>query len=98
MGRLWKNAERRVDAGYVGAIIRRIVAPSQQFGSPVHCVRFSTDNLVYVCDRVNDRYQVFRKDGTFVSESFFEKDTLLNGSVSDLVLSTDANQMFIFMA
>ncbi len=72
--------------------------PSQQFGSPVHCVRFSNDNLVYVCDRVNDRYQVFRKDGTFVSESFFQKDTLLNGSVSDLVLSTDADQMFIFMA
>src|SRR4030095_4048774 len=72
--------------------------PSQQFGSPVHCVRFSRDNLVYVCDRVNDRYQVFRKDGTFVSERFFEKDTLLNGSVSDLVLSTDADQMFIFMA
>jgi DNA-binding beta-propeller fold protein YncE len=73
-------------------------APSQQFGSPVHCVRFSKDNLVYVCDRVNDRYQVFRKDGTFVSESFFEKSTLLNGSVSDLVLSTDTAQGYIFMA
>jgi DNA-binding beta-propeller fold protein YncE len=71
--------------------------PSQQFGSPVHCVRFSKDNLVYVCDRINNRYQVFRKDGTFVSESFFEKDTLLNGSVSDLVLSTDPGQMYIFM-
>jgi DNA-binding beta-propeller fold protein YncE len=71
--------------------------PSQQFGSPVHCVRFSKDNLVYVCDRINNRYQVFRKDGTFVSESFFEKNTLLNGSVSDLVLSTDPGQMYIFM-
>jgi DNA-binding beta-propeller fold protein YncE len=72
--------------------------PSQQFGSPVHCVRFSKDNLVYVCDRINNRYQVFRKDGAFVSESFFEKNTLLNGAVSDLVLSMDAGQMFIFMA
>jgi DNA-binding beta-propeller fold protein YncE len=71
--------------------------PSRQFGSPVHCVRFSSDNLVYVCDRINNRYQVFRKDGTFVSESFFERGTLLNGSVSDLVLSKDAGQMFIFM-
>jgi DNA-binding beta-propeller fold protein YncE len=71
--------------------------PAQQFGSPVHCVKFSKDNLVYVCDRVNNRYQVFRKDGTFVSESFFEKNTLLNGSVSDLVLSGDTGQMFIFM-
>lgn len=71
--------------------------PSPQFGSPVHCVRFSRDNLVYVCDRVNNRYQVFRKDGTFVSESFFEKATLLNGSVSDLVLSTDPGQMHVYM-
>jgi hypothetical protein len=71
--------------------------PSQQFGSPVHCVKFSKDNLVYVCDRINNRYQIFRKDGTFVSESFFEKNTLLNGSVSDLVLSRDPTQKFIFM-
>jgi hypothetical protein len=71
--------------------------PSTQFGSPVHCVKFSKENLVYVCDRVNNRYQVFRKDGTFVSESIFEKNTLLNGSVSDLVLSGDPGQRFIFM-
>ena len=44
---------------------------SQQFGNPVHCVRISKDGLVYVCDRINDRYQIFRKDGTFVSEHFF---------------------------
>ena len=71
--------------------------PSQQFGSPVHCVRLSNEGLIYVCDRANDRYQVFRKDGTFVSESFFEKDTLLNGSVSDLVFSIDAGQTYIYM-
>jgi hypothetical protein len=71
--------------------------PSRQFASPVHCVRFSSDNLVYVCDRANDRYQVFRKDGTFVAESFFERNTLLNGSVSDLVLSRDKLEQFIFM-
>ena len=32
----------------------------------VHAVRISNDGLVYVCDRTNDRLQVFRKDGTFV--------------------------------
>ena len=48
---------------------------SQQFGNPVHCVRISKDGLVYVCDRINDRYQIFRKDGTFVSEHFFERNT-----------------------
>jgi hypothetical protein len=41
--------------------------PSDQF-STVHCVIVSNDGLVYVCDRVNDRIQVFRKDGTFVTE------------------------------
>jgi DNA-binding beta-propeller fold protein YncE len=71
--------------------------PSPQFSNPVHCVQLSNDGLVYVCDRTNNRYQVFRKDGTFVSESFFEKQTLLNGSVSSLVLSRDAAQRLIYM-
>jgi len=71
--------------------------PSTQFGNPVHCVRFSKDGLVYVCDRINDRVQIFRKDGTFVSEAFFEKETRLNGSVSELVFSPDADQKFIYM-
>ncbi len=72
-------------------------APSQQFASPVHCVYVSTDRLVYACDRANNRYQVFETDGTFVSEAFFERATLLSGSVSDLVLSNDAGQAWIFM-
>ncbi len=72
--------------------------PSAQFGRPVHCVRFSNDGLVYVCDRINDRVQMFRKDGTFVAEAFFEKNTRLNGSVSELVFSPDADQKFIYMA
>jgi hypothetical protein len=70
---------------------------SDQFGSPVHCVYLSSDDLVYVCDRVNNRYQVFGKDGSFVSEAIFEPDTLLSGSVSDLVLSRDPGQNFIYM-
>ena len=71
--------------------------PSKQFGSPVHCVQISVEGLVYVCDRVNNRYQVFRKDGTYLSEAFFEPQTLLSGSVSDLVFSTDPTQAFIYM-
>lgn len=71
--------------------------PSQQFGSPVHCVRPARDGLVYVCDRVNNRLQIFRKDGTFVSETFFEKQTRLNGSVSEVAFSPDAAQRFVYM-
>jgi DNA-binding beta-propeller fold protein YncE len=71
--------------------------PSQQFANPVHCARPSHDGLVYVCDRVNDRIQVFRKDGTFVKEFRVQPDTLQNGSVWDLVLSEDPQQKFLFM-
>jgi hypothetical protein len=71
--------------------------PSAQFGTPVHCVRLASDGLVYVCDRTNDRFQVFRKDGTFVSEAFFEKETRLNGSVSELAFSADRAQSQIYM-
>jgi DNA-binding beta-propeller fold protein YncE len=72
-------------------------APSPQFSNPVHCVRLSHDGLVYVCDRANDRIQVFRKDGTFVKEFRIEPQTLANGSVWDLVLSNDPEQRYIFV-
>jgi DNA-binding beta-propeller fold protein YncE len=70
--------------------------PSRQFASPVHCVRLTQDGLIYVCDRTNDRYQVFRRDGTFVSEHFVAPRTRLNGTVADLVPSRDAAQLYLF--
>ena len=41
---------------------------AQQFRNPVHCAEPSDDGFVYVCDRPNDRVQVFTTDGTFVDE------------------------------
>ena len=73
-------------------------APSKQFGNPVHCVRLSRDGLVYVCDRVNNRIQVFRKDGTFVREFLVEVQTLANGSVWDMVISPDSQQRYLYVA
>jgi hypothetical protein len=58
--------------------------PVQQFRNPVHCSEIANDGLVYVCDRTNDRIQVFRKDGTFVKEAFVQKTTLGSGSVWDI--------------
>ena len=72
--------------------------PAQQFRNPVHCAEKSVDNLVYVCDRVNDRLQVFTTEGKFVKEAFFARDTLASGSVWDIVFSKDPDQKFIFMA
>ncbi len=71
----------------------------QQFRSPVHCVRIANDGLVYVCDRTNNRIQVFQKDGTFVEEAFVAKRTLgVNGSTFDVELSPDAEQLHLFTA
>ena len=72
--------------------------PLQQFRNPVHCADISTDRLVYVCDRVNDRIQVFTPDGKFVKEQFYEKETLGSGSVWDLAFSKDPQQKYMFLA
>ena len=60
-------------------------------------MRIDKDGFVYVCDRTNDRFQIFRKDGTFVSEHFYEKNTRATGSVYELVFSPDKAQKFIYM-
>ena len=72
--------------------------PSRSFGSPVHCVRLTRDGLVYVCDRVNNRVQVFRRDGSFVQEFFVARETRLNGAIADVVPSPDQEQRFLFSA
>jgi DNA-binding beta-propeller fold protein YncE len=72
--------------------------PAQQFYNPVHCADMSVDRLIYVCDRVGDRLQVFTPEGKFVKEQWYEKNTLNAGSVWDIAFSKDAQQKYIFMA
>ena len=72
--------------------------PAQQFYNPVHCADMSVDRLIYVCDRVGDRLQVFTPEGKFVKEQWYAKNTLNAGSVWDIAFSKDAQQKYIFMA
>ena len=72
--------------------------PAKQFRNPVHCAEPSRDGFVYVCDRVNDRIQVFRKDGTFVNELRVAPETRGAGSVWDIAFSHDPNQSYIYLA
>ncbi len=72
--------------------------PAQQFRTPVHCAQPSNDGLVYVCDRVNNRLQVFQTDGTFVEELFVKPNSLGDGSVWDISFSPDPEQTFIYLA
>jgi DNA-binding beta-propeller fold protein YncE len=74
------------------------VPPVKQFRNPVHCADVSNDGFVYVCDRVNDRIQVFRTDGTFVKEAFIVKSTKSSGSVWDVAFSKDPQQRYLFLA
>jgi len=60
---------------------------SPQFGNPVHCIALANDGLVYVCDRKNNRVQVFHKDGSFVQQFVFDAKTLGPGSTWGLAFS-----------
>ena len=72
--------------------------PAQQFRNPVHCADLSVDRLLYVCDRVGDRIQVFTPEGKFVKEGFYDKHTKGAGTVWDIAFSKDPQQKYIFMA
>ncbi len=72
--------------------------PAQQFRNPVHCAEPSNDRLVYVCDRANDRVQVFQTDGTFVRELIVAPATRGGGSTWDIAFSKDPEQKFIYLA
>ena len=68
------------------------------FRGPVHCAEPSNDGLIYVCDRGADRVQIFRPDGTFVSEHIYNPATLAQGSTWDIAFSPDEDQEFIYLA
>jgi DNA-binding beta-propeller fold protein YncE len=71
--------------------------PAQQFRNPVHCAEPSLDGLLYVCDRVNDRIQVFRPSGEYLREMFVEKQSLGSGAVWDIAFSKDPEQRYIYL-
>jgi len=72
--------------------------PAQQFRTPVHCADLSIDGLLYVCDRPNDRLQIFKADGTFVKEVFVARNTLGDGSTWDVAFSRDPQQKYLYLA
>ncbi|HEY1878185.1 MAG TPA: hypothetical protein VGG66_11980 [Rhizomicrobium sp.] len=71
--------------------------PEKQFRTPVHCVHQSADGLIYVCDRRNDRIQVFTKQGKFVKEFLVHRETRGNGSVWTLSFSHDPGQKYLII-
>ena len=97
MKRYWGAYGNKPDDRNAGPYNPAAAAP-QQFRNPVHCADLSKDGFLYVCDRVNDRLQVFRPDGTFVKEAFLAKNTLASGSVWDVAFSKDPQQRYLYVA
>lgn len=72
--------------------------PAQQFRNPVHCAVIAADRLLYVCDRVNNRIQVFTPEGKFVKEAFYDTNTKGSGTVWDIAMSKDPAQRYLYVA
>src|SRR5216684_2299646 len=70
----------------------------QQFGSPVHDVLISSDDLVYVADRGNKRVQVFTPEGKFITEQFVGLDSKYPLQARSVAFSPDAAQRFLYVA
>ena len=71
---------------------------SQQFGNPVHSVKVSNDDLVYVADRPNRRVQVFTLDGKYVTQVFINRTIPSGGTAAGLAFSPDAQQRFLYVS
>ncbi|MGH9357586.1 MAG: hypothetical protein ACRD1O_00230 [Terriglobia bacterium] len=67
----------------------------------VHCVVLGNDGLVYVCDRLGDRVQVFTKMGKFVRNVFVNPaagEVIGRGTAWWLAFSPDKAQRFMYVA
>jgi hypothetical protein len=70
----------------------------RQFRGPVHCAEPSNDGLVYVCDRTNDRLQVFTLEGKYVTEIQVMPESKSDGSTWDVDFSKDPEQKYMYLA
>ncbi len=97
MKRYWGGYGNKPDDTPTGAY-NPDAPPIQQFRSPVHCAELSNDGFVYVCDRPNDRLQVFTREGKFVKEVRVAPKTLGDGSTWDIAFSKDPQQKYMYLA
>ena len=72
--------------------------PGPQQFNLVHGIRVSSDGLVYVADRMNNRMQVFTLDGKFQREIFVERKTKLLGTAFAVAFSPDPAQQYLYLA
>ena len=72
----------------------------EQFGNPVHCARLLKSGYLAVCDRAQNRIQIFSKEGKFIRQLEIDINTKDNktgwGSVYDVV--EDSRARFFYVA
>jgi hypothetical protein len=84
----------------------------EEFAPALHCVHFSVDKLVYICERGSNRVQVFTKEGKFLSSFFVHPSTPsrgdcggpgsttagMCGTIYNLTFSHDADESYVLLA
>lgn len=71
---------------------------SPTFSSPVHSVVVSNDDIVYIGDRSNRRFQLFTPQGKYITQMFINRAGPSAGSVCGLAFSPDNDQQFLYVA
>jgi hypothetical protein len=71
--------------------------PATGFRNPVHCAQPSNDGFIYVCDRNNNRVQIFKYDGTYVKEFIVSKPTTGDGTTWEIAFSPDKAQKWMYI-
>lgn len=91
--------EGNFDVSQATANSKNISTKAQNFGDIVHCVVQSKDGRIYVCDRRNNRIQVFKENETgqaeFLQDVIIKGDTRGLGTASDIAFSPDNKYMYV---
>ena len=71
---------------------------SPTFSSPVHGIVVSNDDIVYVADRTNRRFQMFTPEGKYLGQMFINRSGPAPESVCGFALSPDKAQQYLYIA
>lgn len=87
------------DVSQATAGVDNINTDAPNFGDIVHCVTQSVNGLVYVCDRRNNRLQIFKNDeqgnARFVRDLIIAGQTMGLGTATDVAFSPDNKYLYV---